>query len=419
MVQSVFIRQKRPLVKMKAPNDPILELKIEDPLSLFLSMPIFPKFYWHDGQNELHKMAFGAQDSFEVSSFKEFASALTFQKSKLPCFGAAQFEKGLKTYPDTWFTPEIYVNLIADQAQVFADAHSTKTVLERFKALAQTEARLEKNNITFKGFEFNQETWTRRIEKAQSLYKSSELKKIVLARRSHYTLADPKALFSLLKPLFYTAKGISFIFQTGPKALFFGESPETLLRWQDGSFFSEATAGTVGVGKNDFESKQLAEQLLHSQKDINEHDYVVQHLEKVFAEFSSTKSKEDTDILKLFYAQHLKKQFKGTFKNKIDWGALVDALHPTPAVSGYPSGLALETILELEKVSRGFYAGPVGFCHSDFGHLQVAIRSASLSGAELTAYSGAGIMAASDPAKEWDELNLKLQWLHQPLGIIV
>ena len=244
-------------------------------------------------------------------------------------------------------------------------------------------------------------------------------KKIVLARRSFYTIDQAQDLYSLLKPVLYTAKGISFVFQLGPDEIFFGESPETLLSWQRGEFFSEATAGTAGVGKNESESIQLAAQLLKSQKDINEHDFVVQHLEKVFAEFSSTKSKEATNILKLFYAQHLKRQFKGTFKRGFDWGAVADALHPTPAVSGAPSALALKHIAEIEKVSRGYYAGPIGFCHSDYGHLQVAIRSASLKGQELTAYSGAGIMPSSDPIKEWAELSLKLQWLHKPFGIQV
>jgi len=91
---------------------------------------------------------------------------------------------------------------------------------------------------------------------------------------------------------------------------------------------------------------------------------------------------------------------------------LVAALHPTPAVGGVPGEAALQLIHQLEGFERGWYAGPVGWVDADGnGDFVVAIRSGLFCGNTATLFGGAGIVANSDPDKEWEETGLKIQFL--------
>jgi menaquinone-specific isochorismate synthase len=84
------------------------------------------------------------------------------------------------------------------------------------------------------------------------------------------------------------------------------------------------------------------------------------------------------------------------------------ALHPTPAVGGYPGVEALEEIRALEPFDRGWYAGPVGWIGADAAEFAVGIRSGLVRGNTLALFSGAGIVAGSAPEGEWAEIEQKI-----------
>ena len=97
---------------------------------------------------------------------------------------------------------------------------------------------------------------------------------------------------------------------------------------------------------------------------------------------------------------------------------LVAALHPTPAVGGTPTADAVAWIAAHEPTPRGWYASPVGwFDAAGDGEFAVAIRSGLLAGTTATLFAGAGIVAASDPAAELAETELKLRALSDALGL--
>jgi len=97
--------------------------------------------------------------------------------------------------------------------------------------------------------------------------------------------------------------------------------------------------------------------------------------------------------------------------------ALVERLHPTPAVGGAPRELALELIADEERHERGWYAGPLGWVDgSGDGEFVVALRSGVIDGTGATLFAGCGIMADSDPEREWDESSTKLLALGSELG---
>ncbi|HYR68797.1 MAG TPA: chorismate-binding protein, partial [Candidatus Dormibacteraeota bacterium] len=88
---------------------------------------------------------------------------------------------------------------------------------------------------------------------------------------------------------------------------------------------------------------------------------------------------------------------------------LVERLHPTPAVGGFPRPRALELIREREALDRGWYAGPIGWMTpGGEGDFAVGIRSAFVRGDRALLYAGAGIVAGSRPEREWDECEAKL-----------
>ena len=95
---------------------------------------------------------------------------------------------------------------------------------------------------------------------------------------------------------------------------------------------------------------------------------------------------------------------------------LVARLHPTPAVGGSPQTPALAALQRLEAFPRGLYAGPQGWVdHRGGGEFFVGIRSALIDGCTATAYAGAGIVAGSEPEKEFAETELKFKALLEAL----
>jgi len=88
--------------------------------------------------------------------------------------------------------------------------------------------------------------------------------------------------------------------------------------------------------------------------------------------------------------------------------ALMQALHPSPAVGGVPTNKAIAYLREHEPFDRGWYAGPVGWVGPESGEFAVAIRSGLVRGNTLSLYSGAGIVDGSTPDGEWSEIETKL-----------
>ncbi len=122
-------------------------------------------------------------------------------------------------------------------------------------------------------------------------------------------------------------------------------------------------------------------------------------------------------VVRLRHVQHLATQVNGRLRERAGILALVERLHPTPAVGGQPRDVALELIAEQERLDRGWYAGPFGWLdRRGDGEFVVAIRSGVVDGATASLFAGCGIMADSDPDREWDESRLKLRVLASALG---
>jgi menaquinone-specific isochorismate synthase len=96
---------------------------------------------------------------------------------------------------------------------------------------------------------------------------------------------------------------------------------------------------------------------------------------------------------------------------------LVDSLHPTAAVAGVPTEIALRTISEVEAIPRNRYAGPVGWVDArGNGEFAIALRCAQWTDEGIVAHAGAGIIADSDPESEYAETELKFRPIREALA---
>lgn len=214
---------------------------------------------------------------------------------------------------------------------------------------------------------------------------------------------------------------------------FLAATPETLVRVEGHNVETAALAGSAPRGRQPEEDRALAEGLLASKKENEEHAHVVDAIRSVLTPLCDELEIPDTPRLRpLFGIQHLETAVRGRLKESadarggVDVLELVEALHPTPAVCGVPTKSARAWLRRFEGLERGWYAAPVGWLDIEGGgDFRVALRSALIrnrlgpfgeSGASRALlFAGAGIVGGSEPASELVETRIKLRALLAPL----
>ncbi|HWL59569.1 MAG TPA: chorismate-binding protein [Microbacteriaceae bacterium] len=184
----------------------------------------------------------------------------------------------------------------------------------------------------------------------------------------------------------------------------FGASPETLITVHEGRVTARVLAGTAASG--------AGTSLLNSAKDVAEHAFAVDSvLDALRPHLADLAWSREPYVLELPHLSHLATDVAGRIADGTDVLALVEALHPTAAVAGTPTPVAMARIRALEAVDRGRYAGPVGWMNArGDGEWAIALRCAQLGqDGRFRAFAGAGVMAESDPAAELAETELKLR----------
>ena len=202
-----------------------------------------------------------------------------------------------------------------------------------------------------------------------------------------------------------------------------GASPELLVRRTGREVVCRPFAGTAPRGADPDADRAAGETLLASAKNLAEHRYVVDAIAAALAPLC-----DDLDVpaeptlIGTPAVWHLATPITGTLRNSATSALdLALSLHPTPAVAGSPTDLALRTIDLVESGrSRDFYAGAVGWCDaSGDGEWMVAIRCLDIAadGRSGVATAGGGIVADSDPDAELDETTAKFATVLAPFGL--
>jgi len=263
------------------------------------------------------------------------------------------------------------------------------------------------------------EQWKNQINEVLSLFRQRKFDKIVLSRKTRLFLSSPLSPFEMLNKIKQNSiNSTLFGFQLKKGLAFIGASPEILLRIHENQIYSEAIAGTRRRGDNEQDDLDLEKELLESQKDRFEHDFVVQEIFSVLNQFCTDLSaNRKTSILKLKRVQHLYNLISGKLMDGYDESKIIEKLHPTPAVGGFPAKKAIREIKKIEQHNRGWYAGPVGWISKNESEFVVAIRSGLIKDDQLLLYSGAGIVNGSLPESEWIETENKIDNFLKILGI--
>lgn len=258
---------------------------------------------------------------------------------------------------------------------------------------------------------FNKEQYCAMVEKAQHYIHEGDIFQIVLSNRLSAdfsgSLFDTYRILRTLNPSPY------MFYFGGTDVEVAGASPETLVKLENGVLHTFPLAGTRPRGKTEEDDKALEEDLLHDEKELAEHNMLVDlgrnDLGKV-SKFGSVAVEKFHCIERYSHVMHIGSTVRGEIRDDCDALDAISAVLPAGTLSGAPKIRACQLIAELENNKRGIYGGAIGYI--DFtGNMDtcIAIRIAYKKNGKVFVRSGAGIVADSVPATEFQECINKAQ----------
>jgi len=200
-----------------------------------------------------------------------------------------------------------------------------------------------------------------------------------------------------------------------------GSSPEILVRLEDGLVTVRPIAGTRPRGKDEAHDQQLEQELLADPKELAEHLMLIDLGRNDAGRIANTGSITLTErmiIERYSHVMHIVSNVTGQLRDGLSAMDVLKACFPAGTVSGAPKIRAMEIIDELEPTKRGVYAGAVGYLGWG-GNMDtaIAIRTAVIQNGTLYVQAGAGIVADSDPAREWEETMTKGRAIFRAVAI--
>jgi menaquinone-specific isochorismate synthase len=259
--------------------------------------------------------------------------------------------------------------------------------------------------------------WQEQVAYAIEAIKEGTIDKVVLARDVIATVQDVIDPRVILRNLALEYPSTWVFSNTG----LVGATPELLLRLNKDMVTSRVLAGTISKTGDDEKDLARSASLARSSKDLEEHMYAVRSVAESLAPFcSSTNVPDSPYVLHLANVMHLATDVTGavadTLKH-IDVFSILEKLHPSAAVCGTPTSIAADVITNLERMSRGRYAGPVGWIDArGDGELGIALRCGQINGNQIRLFAGCGIVAGSFPEKELAESQVKFAPMMNALG---
>lgn len=252
---------------------------------------------------------------------------------------------------------------------------------------------------------FDKDTYCAMVEKAKNYIREGDIFQIVLSNRLSApfegSLLNTYRILRTINPspyMFYFA---------GTDVEVAGASPETLVKLEEGVLHTFPLAGTRPRGKTEEEDRKLREELLADEKELAEHNMLVDlgrnDLGKI-SRFGSVQVEKLHSIEPYSHVMHIGSTVRGEIREEYDALDAVEAVLPAGTLSGAPKIRACQLIGALEDNKRGIYGGAIGYI--DFtGNMDtcIAIRIAYKKNGKVFVRSGAGIVADSVPEKEYEE----------------
>ena len=323
-----------------------------------------------------------------------------------------------KLKKDYFVIPEILLIINQNSTLNFNFIIDDKTSIEQVKeyinkTLKKLLTKIDiKSNQTIKStkkeIQPNKKQYLTIFNKTKKAINNNIAEKIVLSKIEKHSIMKKVNMYQIHKEMENKYKDcFNYIVQLNKDEYFIGSSPELILKLKQNKISTISLAGT-STNKNK----------LNEIKEVKEQEYVTKYLKDIFEKIGTETKKTKTKKLQLNYAYHLKTKISAKIKNKKHILELLNIIHPTPALSGYPKKEAMNFITKTEPFNRGYYAGAIGLYNlKGEGFFYAGIRSALIKNKNIYLFSGGGITKESDYLKEWEETNLKLNHIKSIINL--
>jgi isochorismate synthase len=380
-----------------------------------------PAVYWASGDRTV--LGLGAVWQARASGAARF-SLLREAARTLPAWarvfaGFAFLPTGSEAMPDAWAVlPRVLIEHDGERTRVTLVGRDG---LVSKAALAETIAWLERAQATSAACAPEQvqdasaadRAFCGLVNEARAQIAAHCFDKVVVHAQTHLAVDHAPAAGPVLTRLAQTqAQATRYAFRVDGR-VFLGATPERLVRVRGDRVSTEALAGSLPRVAG-----ATAQQLRDSAKDREEHRITSDAIAAVLRARCADVRCNGPRVRTLPHLFHLHTAIGGRLRRPTHVLELVDALHPTPAVSGAPLAAALDFLATHEREPRNWYAAPIGwFRPGGDGDFAVALRCALLDHHRVTLYAGAGIVAGSRAERELAEVHSKRRTMAEALGL--
>ncbi len=353
--------------------------------------------------------------SYEMIAYKE--PVLKLAGSEFPDFDLMLFDKVI-AYDHLKQKINIVVNMKTDHWM--ENYKKAVNELEALTRIINEPAAFSKEQLScMPSFTCNtsKEEYCQMVKKTKEYILDGDIFQAVISRRfeTEYAadLLNAYRVLRTLNPSPY------MVFLKSEDVQLICSSPETMVRLKDGILSTFPIAGSRPRGKDKEEDDALAVELLADEKELSEHNMLVDLARNdigMISEYGSVKVTDYMKIQRYSRIMHITSEVEGTLKEGKDALDAIEALLPAGTLSGAPKIRACEIIGELEKTARGIYGGAIGYI--DFtGNMDtcIAIRMAVKKENKVYIQAGAGIVADSVPEREYEESENKAKALMEAI----
>ena len=392
-----------------------LELPSIDLISWLSREPLYPKVFWKEKEGGITRAAVG-----NLLCFSHVPSLKTNSDLDIRLYGGMRFAQK-KPNDETWrgfpqscfWLPKIEVSQSDGTTEAIIYYLNEKASLSELQQLDFTDAPLptQVHSLIAREEAPDFSIWEKNVDRVLEEIANERINKLVLARKTSLHFASPPSPWPLLAHLREKSKQATvFAFQLSPVLSFLGASPEKFLHRRDNILKTDAIAATRPRGKTAEEDLKLERELLADPKERREFQCVRSFIQNSLMPFSDAIEWEGQDeILKTSHVQHIHNRLRAKLKSHVSDRDLIQLLHPTPALGGFPKEIALSLLNHIEPFDRGWYGAPVGVLSTKDISLYVAIRSGLIRERSLHLFAGTGLVEGSVAKKEWDELENKIR----------
>ena len=326
--------------------------------------------------------------------------------------------------PDTLGFPDVEMGIFEDgvvfdhtQNQAYYYFRAENRLKEIEALLSEPTAVEEPFGCTQPKVNIAKEDFEKAVEKAKQYVTAGDIFQVVLSKRFQFQYTG--SLLTFYKSLRQiNPSPYMFYYKAGDRQIV-GASPEMLVRIDNRKVVTFPIAGTTSVTGNAQENLRLGKELLLDQKERAEHVMLVDLARNDVGRISKPGSvtvPEFMQVHQFSHVQHIVSQVMGDLKDGLQSFDALKSVFPAGTVSGAPKVRAMEIIEELEPSRRGPYAGAVGYfsCNGN-ADFAITIRTLFSEGNQAYIQAGAGIVADSNPEKEWMETDHKAKALMKAL----